>query len=128
MSKFEFQDRFCELEVASNKFKVNITKFPMIVAAWEKRSLEIIEQAKTEGANEATIKDLYFDAFKDILNDENAGKKIWGERQFDYLDAIDLLYWIKDEITKFRRKETDRTHNANAPQLNRAQRRAAVKH
>lgn len=118
MGKFEFKDRYIPLEIGDDTFQLNITKFPTRA---NDASTEMLERSKKE--EDVKAKDLFENMLNVILEDECAYEKIYKNRTFDALDAIELLNWIKSEVVAFRSAEWDRATKANTPTSNRAQRR-----
>ena len=123
--KFIFKSNNLELDIAGNTFDIDIVD-PELVARLEEFSInatsysnELAEKAKDANYEEVVTEAITFilDSIDSVLG-EGASKKIFAGRKVRFFDAVDVMYFVVDEVNAAK----DDSFNRYAP--NRAQRRA----
>lgn len=112
-NKFEFRKHSCEVDIAGNIFELDCSTEmgeTMKDIAGDFRQIAEDVSAKTKTTEQALT--LYLNSIDTILG-AGAVKKIFVERKATLDDAIDVIYYLMDQVQKFSRNRMP--HYAGTP-------------
>ena len=113
MAKFKFRNNLLKLEIEDEVFNVDITNFEasdkLVKIAQD--ALKIGEDGNKPENIEMMI--LMIEEAIDTILGKGATKRIFKDRKINYLDMIDLLAFITEEITNFRSEKLEKVYSVN---------------
>lgn len=113
MKEFKFRENNLELSIEDKIFNIDISSFEdsekLIKIAND--ALKISEDGNSKETIEKMI--VMIEEAIDTILGEGATKEIFANRKINYLDIIDLLAFITEEIIEFRSKKLERVYSVN---------------
>lgn len=97
ISKFEFQNSVLEVDIAGNRFGIDMASEDM-----QSNIQEVIEKANTTDPEDMKeLLDLMVECIDGVLG-TGAVEKIFSGRRINFMDLIDLMCFLQQEIIKFK--------------------------
>ena len=112
---FEFKKDIVNLEIAGNKFNIELNEqFNNRCAEFIKNVAVIGEQIKQSKDDAEILKkscDLCKNTINVLIDDESASDKIVKGRKDDVVEHMDVIMYILDEVGKVRQIKIDKINN-----------------
>lgn len=112
---FEFKKDIVNLEIAGNKFNIELNEqFNNRCAEFIKNVAVIGEQIKQSKDDAEILKkscDLCKNTINVLIDDESASDKIFKGRKDDVFEHMDVVMYILDEVGKVRQIKIDKINN-----------------
>lgn len=113
MAKFKFRDNTLKLEIEDKTYILDISNFKDT-----KKLLTIADEAvkvSEDGNTPETIEKMMtmMENAVDTILGEGATKEIFEDREINFLDLIDLLVFLSNEISAFRSEKLEKVYSVN---------------
>ena len=97
ISKFEFQNSVLEVDIAGHRFGIDMQSEDI-----QNNIRDVIEKANTANPEDMQeLLELMVESIDGVLGD-GAVKKIFAGRRINFMDLIDLMCFLQQEIIKFK--------------------------